>query len=59
LEKTKKPKDAINVKEEPEPKIAPETIEWTPRPLAQNGRLFLGDVRVIKDLCFVRLNFNV
>lgn len=39
--KPQKPKDVINVKEEPEPKVAPETIEWTPRPLAQGVQVFL------------------
>lgn len=40
--KPKKPKDIINVKEELEPKIAPETIVWVPRPLAQNVQVFLN-----------------
>jgi hypothetical protein len=40
--KQKKPKEVINVKEEPEPKVAPETIVWTPRPLEQNVQVFLS-----------------
>jgi hypothetical protein len=39
--KNKKQKEVIYVKDDPEPKVAPETIEWTPRPLAQNVRVFL------------------
>jgi hypothetical protein len=39
--KPKKDNEVINVKGETEPKIAPETIVWTPRPLAQGVRVFL------------------
>ncbi len=39
--KPKKQKEVIYVKDDPEPKVPEETIVWTPRPLAQNVRLFL------------------
>lgn len=39
--KPKKEKEVIYVKDDPEPKVPEETIVWTPRPLAQNVRVFL------------------
>jgi len=40
--KPKKPKDVINVKEEPEPKVEPETVTWTDRPLPEGVKVFLS-----------------
>ena len=40
--KPKKPKEDVYVKDDPEPKIAPETIQWTPRPLSQGVQVFLS-----------------
>src|SRR5450756_1714918 len=40
--KPKKPKEVIYVRDDPEPKVPPETISWTPRPLPQDVRVLLS-----------------